>query len=88
MSTDEALREEAHRIARGESLLRDEIVIDTAAFIQMKKQEIIKNWRGNPDQMRQMQQKAKENNHTIEEMLEIDAQWVINRKIEKDELFQ
>lgn len=88
MSTDEALREEAHRIARGESLLRDGIVIDTAAFIQMKKQEIIKNWRGNPDQMRQMQQKAKENNHTIEEMLEIDAQWVINRKIEKDELFQ
>lgn len=88
MSTDEALREEAHRIARGESLLRDEIVIDTAAFIQMKKLEIIKNWRGNPDQMRQMQQKAKENNHTIEEMLEIDAQWVINRKIEKDELFQ
>ena len=88
MSTDEALREEAHRIARGESLLRDEIVIDTAAFIQMKKQEIIKNWRGNPDRMRQMQQKAKENNHTIEEMLEIDAQWVINRKIEKDELFQ
>ena len=88
MSTDEALREEAHRIARGESLLRDVIVIDTAAFIQMKKQEIIKNWRGNPDQMRQMQQKAKENNHTIEEMLEIDAQWVINRKIEKDELFQ
>ena len=88
MSTDEALREEAHRIARSESLLRDEIVIDTAAFIQMKKQEIIKNWRGNPDQMRQMQQKAKENNHTIEEMLEIDAQWVINRKIEKDELFQ
>jgi polyhydroxyalkanoate synthesis regulator phasin len=45
-----------------------------------------------PEQARQLfkelQQKAKENNHTIEEMLEIDAQWVINRKIEKDELFQ
>lgn len=88
MSADKALREEAHRIAQGESPLRDEIVIDTVAYIQMKKQEIIKNWRSNPDQMRQMQKKANERNHTLEEMLEIDAQWIIDRKIEKGELFQ
>ena len=88
MSTDEALRKEAHRIAHGESPLRDEIVIDTVAYIQMKKQEIIKNWRSNPDQMRQMQEKANERNHTLEEMLEIDAQWIIDRKIEEGKLFQ
>ena len=88
MSADEALREEAHRIAHGESPLRDEIVIDTVAYIQMKKQEIIKNWRSNPDQMRQMQEKANERNHTLEEMLEIDAQWIIDRKIEEGKLFQ
>lgn len=88
MSADEALRKEAHRIAHGESPLRDEIVIDTVAYIQMKKQEIIKNWRSNPDQMRQMQEKANERNHTLEEMLEIDAQWIIDRKIEEGKLFQ
>lgn len=88
MSVDEALREEAHRIAQGESPLREEIVIDTAAYIQMKKQEIIKNWRGNPDQLRQMQQKANDRGFTLEEMLEKDAQWIINKQIEEGKLFQ
>ena len=88
MSTDDALLEEAHRITRGESPLREEIAIDTAAYIQMKKQEIIKNWRGNPDQLRQMQQKANDRGFTLEEMLEKDAQWIINKQIEEGKLFQ
>ena len=88
ISTDDALLEEAHRIARGESPLREEIVIDTAAYIQMKKQEIIKNWRGNPDQTRQMQQKANDRGISLEEMFEKDAQWIIDRKIEEGKLFQ
>lgn len=88
MSTDDALLEEAHRIARGESPLREEIVIDTAAYIQMKKQEIIKNWRSNPDQTRQMQQKANDRGISLEEMFEKDAQWIIDRKIEEGKLFQ
>ena len=88
ISTDDALLEEAHRITRGESPLREEIVIDTAAYIQMKKQEIIKNWRGNPDQTRQMQQKANDRGISLEEMFEKDAQWIIDRKIEEGKLFQ
>ena len=88
MSTDDALREEAHRIARGESPLREKIVIDTATYVQMKKQEIIKNWRSNPDQMRQMQQKANDRGFSLDEMLEKDAQWIINKKIEEGKLFQ
>lgn len=88
MSVDEALREEAHRIAQGEPPLRKEIVIDTVAYIQMKKQEIIKNWRGNPDQLRQMQQKANDRGFTLEEMLEKDAHWIINKQIEEGKLFQ
>ena len=88
MGTDEALSMEALRIAQGESPLRDEIVIDTTAYIQMKKQEIIKNWHNNPDLLRQMQKKANGRGLTLEEMLEKDAQWIINQKIEKGELFQ
>ena len=88
MSTDDALLEEAHRITRGELPLREEIVIDTAAYIQMKKQEIIKNWRSNPDQTRQMQQKANDRGISLEEMFEKDAQWIIDRKIEEGKLFQ
>ena len=88
ISTDDALSEEALRIAQGETPLREEIVIDTAVYIQMKKQEIIKNWRGNPDQLRQMQQKANDRGFTLEEMLEKDAQWIINKQIEEGKLFQ
>ena len=72
MSPDDALREEARRIALGETSLREETVIDTAAYIQM----------------RQMQQKANDRGLTLEEMIEKDAQWIINKKIEEGKLFQ
>lgn len=88
MSTDDALREEARRIDKGESPLCEEIVIDTAVYIQMKKQEIIRKWRENPDQLRMMRQKANDRKLTLEELLEKDAQWIINQQIEKGELFQ
>ena len=88
MSPDDALREEARRIAFGETSLREETVIDTAAYIQMKKQEIIDNWHGNPDQMRKMQEKANDRGLSVEEMIEKDAQWIINKKIEEGKLFQ
>lgn len=88
ISIDDVMKEEAIRMARGESPLREEIVIDTAAFIQMKKQEIIQKWRSNPDQMRKMQQKATDHNKPLELLLEQDAQWIINKKIEEGKLFQ
>ena len=88
MSPDDALREEARRIAFGETSLREETVIDTAAYIQMKKQEIIDNWHGNPDQMQKMQEKANDRGLSVEEMIEKDAQWIINKKIEEGKLFQ
>lgn len=87
ISIDDALRVEADRMVRGEVLLRDEFVFDTAVFIQLKKEEIIKNWRCNPDQMRMIQQKANDRGFSLEVMLEKDAQWVINQKIEQGTLF-
>ena len=88
ISFDEALHEEANRLLKNESLIRDEYVFDTAVFIQMKKQEIIKSWRPNPKIMQMIQQKAKERDLPIDVVLEQDAQWVINKQIEEGSLFQ
>ena len=88
ISLDEALHEEANRLLKNESLIRDEYVFDTAVFIQMKKQEIIKSWRPNPKIMQMIQQKAKERKLPIDVVLEQDAQWVINKQIEEGSLFQ
>ena len=88
ISFDEALHEEANRLLKNESLIRDEYVFDTAVFIQMKKQEIIKSWRPNPKIMQMIQQKAKERDVPIDVVLEQDAQWVINKQIEEGSLFQ
>ena len=88
ISLDDALKEEADRMDRGESLIRDEIVFDTATFIQMKKLEIMEQWRHNPEMIKMIEQKAKDNNITFEVMLEKDVQWFINQKIEEGKLFQ
>ena len=85
---DEVLHEEASRIDRGELPLRDEVNIDSASFIKMKKQEIMEQWKLNPEMTKMIQKKAKERGIAFEDMLEKDAQWVINQKIEKGELFQ
>ena len=87
LQLDEVLQQEASHIARNEPLLREEIVIDTSAFIQAKKQQIMEQWRHNPEMIKMIEQKAKENNLPFEEMLEKDAQWVIDQHIEKGELF-
>ena len=85
---DEVLHEEASRIDRGELPLRDEVNIDSTSFIKMKKQEIMEQWKLNPEMTKMIQKKAKERGIAFEDMLEKDAQWVINQKIEKGELFQ
>jgi hypothetical protein len=88
ISLDDALKEEAKRMDQGKSLIRDEVVFDTATFIQMKKLEIMEKWRHNPEMVNMIQQKAKKRNLSFEVMLEKDALWVINQQIEKGELFQ
>ena len=87
LSLDQVLQQEAARMAKEETLLREEIVIDTTTFIYMKKQQIMEQWRHNPEMIKMIEQKAKERGISFEEMLEKDAQWVINQKAEKGELF-
>ena len=54
----------------------------------MKKQQIMEQWRHNPEMIKMIEKKAKDSNLPFEVMLEKDAQWVVNQKIEKGELFQ
>ena len=88
ISINDALKEEADRLTKNEPFIRDEFVFDTAVFIQMKKQEIIKSWRPDPQIMQMIQQKAKERSLPIDVVLEQDAQWVIDKQIEEGSLFQ
>ena len=87
VSLEEILRDEADNVLENQALLRDSVVKDTAAFIQIKKAEIMRQWRGNAEQMKQIEEKAKKRNLSVEVMLEKDAQWVIDRQIENGELF-
>lgn len=88
ISIDDALQEEADRLTKNEPFVRDEFIFDTAVFIQMKKQEIIKSWRPDPQIMLMIEQKAKERGLPIDVVLEQDAQWVIDKQIEEGSLFQ
>ena len=88
ISIDEALREEAIRSAKNEPLLREEIVFDTTTFIQMKKQQIMEQWRHNPEMTKMIQEKAQQRGLPFDVMLEKDVQWVLDRQAEKGELFQ
>ena len=88
MQLDDALNEEALHLNRGEPLIRETVAFDTATFIQMKKEELIQQWRNDPNQIKFLENKAKEKNRPFEVVLEQDAQWVIDRKIESGELFQ
>ena len=88
ISIDEALRKEAIRSAKNEPLLREEIVFDTTTFIQMKKQQIMEQWRHSPEMTKMIQEKAQQRGLSFEVMLEKDVQWVLDRQAEKGELFQ
>lgn len=88
VSLDETLKLEASRLKQGLPPLRDEIVIDTAAYIQAKKQEIMTSWRQNVQMIEMIQQKADEHGIPFDTMLEKDARWVVNQKLENGELFQ
>ena len=87
LTTDNALLEEANRVAKGKPLVRDEVVFDTATYIQMKKQEIMQKWKLDPNIMQMLQQKAKERNLPLDTVFKQDIDWVINQQIEKGQLF-
>ena len=84
---DEVLDEEAENVVLGRALLRDAVQVDTAAVVQMEVEKLINHWRNDPQMMQFLENKAKENGKTFEEVLEGDAKWVANQRLQNGELF-
>ena len=84
---DEVLDEEAENVVLGRALLRDAVQVDTASVVQMEVEKLINHWRNDPQMMQFLENKAKENGKSFEEVLEGDAKWVVNQRLQKGELF-
>ncbi len=81
------LSEEAQNVMLGQSLMRDEIQVDTASIIEFEVNKLMNQWRNNPESVKYLENKAQERGMTFEEMLEADARWVVNERLNNGELF-
>ena len=88
ITLDDALYQEASLTLQGKTLLQENFVIDTAVFIQLKIQETKEQMLQDPKMIELIQQKANEHGIPFDTMLEKDAQWVVNNKLENGKLFQ
>ena len=64
----------------------DDMVFDSAAFIEREIQKTIANLSADPNSMDMIREKANTNGLSIEEQLRADAEWVINYQIEQGSL--
>ena len=81
------MEQEADNVLENKTLFREDIMTDTATLIQIKKEEIRRQWQSDLNQMRMLEEKAQERKISLEEMIEIDINWVIEKQIEKGELY-
>lgn len=86
-SFDQMLRQEATNVICGNPLLKDITPMDKESIIRIEKEKIENIWRSNSTIMNQIKEKAKAKGISVDSMLKLDIQWVINQKIEKGELF-
>lgn len=84
---DEVLAAEVENMELGRPLLRQEVVIDTAAVVQMEVEKLIKHWHNDTQMMQFLENKAKENGKPLEEVVKGDAVWVVNQRLRNGELF-
>ena len=84
---DNILEEEAENVLLGRPLIRQEIQVDTASIIEYEVGKLMNQWRNNAESVKYLEDKAQERGMTFEEMLEADARWVINERLENGELF-
>ena len=84
---NEVLAEEVENLYLGKPLLREEVAIDTATIVKIEVEKLIKHWRNDPQMVQFLENKAKENGKPFEAVLEGDAIWVINQRLQNGELF-
>ena len=84
---NDIMDEEAQNVMLGRPLLSDAISVDTASIIMIEVEKIKNQWHKDPQMIKFLEDKAKENGKTLEVVFEEDAQWVVNQKLKKGELF-
>ena len=84
---DDILDEEAENVLLGRPLMRQEIQVDTASIIEFEVNKLMEQWRNNPESVKFLEGKAQENGKTFETVLEEDARWVVNERLNNGELF-
>ena len=65
----------------------EEIHVDTAARVRSEIEKLINDWRNDSQMINFLEEKAKKNGKTFETVLQEDAQWVVNERLRKGELF-
>ncbi len=84
---NDIMDEEAQNVMLGRPLLSDAVSIDTASIIMIEVEKLKNQWHNDPQMINFLEDKAKENGKTLEVVFEEDAQWVVNQKLKKGELF-
>ena len=84
---DDILDEEAENVLLGLPLMRQDIQVDTASVIEFEVGKLMNQWRNNAESIKYLENKAQERGVTFEEILEADARWVVNERLNNGELF-
>lgn len=79
-SLEEVLEIEANNVLNKNVSLRDNTEVNEAALFNARVKEVKEKLRNNPEAMESIKQKAKKRKVTIEEMLELDAKWIIEHQ--------
>ena len=84
---DDILEEEVENVLSGRPLIRQEIQVDTTSVIEYEVGKLMNQWRNNAESVKYLEDKAQQRGMTFEEMLEADARWVVNERLNNGELF-
>ena len=82
---EEVLSEEAENVIKGRPLLKEQVNVDSEAVLQYEIETLIRQWRGNPEQMQFLQNKANENGKPLEQVIREDATWVVKQRMQRGE---
>ena len=83
-SLEQILLMEAHNIIEGKPLMRDMSDVETKRNqVESLVSDMVKELKGKPALMQQIEEKAQKNNRSVEEQTILDARWIVNDKIKR-----
>ena len=83
-SLEQILLMEAHNIIEGKPLMRDMNDVEAKRNqVESLVSDMVKELKGKPALMQQIEEKAQKNNRSVEEQTILDARWIVNDKIKR-----